>query len=77
MKVLSVLSREELKALTGKTWRAKQREELKAMRIPFRTTTDGWPVVSREVVIECLGGETLSEPEEGTVRLDWLHQSQT
>tara|TARA_R110000851_G_C13101290_1_gene568430 strand:- start:12439 stop:12672 length:234 start_codon:yes stop_codon:yes gene_type:complete len=77
MKLLSVLSREELKALTGKSRRTKQHEELKAMRIPFRTTTDGWPVVSREVVIECLGGETPSELEEGTVRLDWLHQSHT
>lgn len=69
---LSILSREELKALTGKSWRVKQCEELVALGIPFQTTSDGWPVVSRNVAEECLGNHSPNEPDEGTVKLDWL-----
>lgn len=69
-----VLSRIELKELTGCARRASQRQHLDAMGIPYRVNADGWPVVLRQAAVEALGGAAANDAthEEATIDLGFL-----
>ncbi|MCE8050261.1 DUF4224 domain-containing protein [Halomonas daqingensis] len=70
-----VLSRTELKELTGATRRQKQIDHLIAMGIPYRINADGWPVVLRSAAVSALGGkDTPSKilPREATIDMSFL-----
>ncbi|APX94288.1 hypothetical protein BWR19_15850 [Halomonas sp. 1513] len=68
-----VLSRTELKELTGASQRRKQIDHLRAMGIPYRVNADGWPVVLREAALRALGGRSVDPvPQEATINLSFL-----
>lgn len=67
------LSRDEIKSLTGKSWRRKQCSALRAIGVPYRTDDEGWPVVSRQAAIKALGAANDdSHQQEATVNLGFL-----
>lgn len=65
-----VLSRNELKELTGCARRASQRQHLDAMGIPYRVNADGWPVVLRQAAIDVLGGEAANDANHSEASID-------
>lgn len=68
-----VLTREELKEVTGAAQRVTQRRSLDALGIPYLVNLDGWPVVLRSEAIAALGGRAASaspESKEATLYLD-------
>lgn len=68
-----VMTREELKDVTGAAQRATQRRSLDALGIPYRVNCDGWPVVLRSEAIAALGGheaDAQPEPKEAILNLD-------
>ncbi|SDF71863.1 protein of unknown function [Onishia taeanensis] len=69
-----VLSRVELKELTGCARRASQRQHLDALGIPYRVKADGWPVVLRQAAIEALGGDAANDAhnEEASIDMGFL-----
>lgn len=69
-----ILTREELRELTGSQQRAQQRSHLDAMGIPYRVNAYGWPVVLRQAAIETLGGRAANDDrqQEATVNLEGL-----
>lgn len=70
-----VLSRTELKELTGASRRRKQIDHLNAMGIPYRINADGWPVVLRSAAISALGGKdspSKALPKEATLDMSFL-----
>lgn len=69
-----VLSRDELRDITGCRQRALQRQHLDALGIPYRVNADGWPVVLREAAIKALGGEAANDERdtEATINMRFL-----
>jgi hypothetical protein len=60
--LVEMLSRDELKELTGLQKPQAIRNFLDREKIPFLTAPDGWPRVLRVVVLERLGGQVLAPP---------------
>lgn len=52
-----VLSREEIREITGCAQRAPQRQHLDALGIPYRVNAEGWPVVDRRAYYQAMAGE--------------------
>ncbi|SDO28386.1 protein of unknown function [Halomonas shengliensis] len=69
-----VLSREEVREVTGCAQRALQRQHLDALGIPYQVNAEGWPVVLRSRAIEVLGGSAANDeaPREATLYLGEL-----
>lgn len=65
------LSRDEIKDLTGQSWRAKQLEALKAMGIPYVEDDEGWPVVSRQAALAKLDAPADKE-DKATINPEFL-----
>ncbi|APC45934.1 hypothetical protein QHH_22 [Halomonas phage QHHSV-1] len=66
-----VLSREEVREVTGCTQRALQRQHLDALGIPYAVNADGWPVVLRDKAVEALGGSAANDRHhEATINLE-------
>lgn len=67
-----VLTREEVQELTGSNQRARQRQHLDAMGVPYVVRADGWPVVDRQAYAKAMGGEAANEPrhEEAVLNLE-------
>jgi len=66
-----VLSRDEVRDVTGCAQRASQRLQLDALGIPYGVNADGWPVVLRSKAIEVLGGRAANDdgPREAILNL--------
>lgn len=60
-----VLTREEVRELTGSAQRALQRQHLDALGIPYRVNAQGWPVVLRDAAVKTLGGEAANDGRNG------------
>jgi len=69
-----VLSREEVREVTGCAQRALQRQHLDALGIPYGVNAEGWPVVLRAKAIEVLGGNAANDDRhsEATLNLEGL-----
>lgn len=69
-----VLSREEVREVTGCAQRALQRQHLNALGIPYGVNAEGWPVVLRTKAIEVLGGRAANDdgPRKATLNLGEL-----
>ena len=67
-----VLSREEVREVTGCAQRESQRRHLTAMGIPFAVRADGWPVVDRRAYDHVMGVEAANE-EQTDARLNLEH----
>lgn len=67
-----VLSREEVREVTGCAQRALQRQHLDALGIPYGVNAEGWPVVLRQKAVEVLGGKAANDDRhaEATVNLE-------
>lgn len=50
-----VLSRDEVRELTGCAQRALQRQHLDALGIPYRVNAQGWPIVDRQAYHQAMG----------------------
>lgn len=50
-----VLSREEIREVTGCARREPQRQHLDAMGIPYVVNAEGWPVVDRQAYYKAMG----------------------
>ncbi|GHB30838.1 DUF4224 domain-containing protein [Salinicola rhizosphaerae] len=70
-----MLSRDELKELTGTDRRAHQRMHLDAMGIPYCVNASGWPVVLRSAAMKVLGGEAANDAgaQEATIDMEFLN----
>lgn len=66
-----VLTREEVRELTGSHRRDHQRRHLDAMGVPYVVNASGWPVVDRQAYAKAMGGEAVSGPrhEEAVLNL--------
>jgi hypothetical protein len=72
---MMVLSRIELKELTGASQRRTQIQHLRAMGIPCQLNADGRPVVLRSAAISALGGNDSPDkplPREATIDMGFL-----
>ncbi|MFW6344802.1 MAG: DUF4224 domain-containing protein [Halomonas sp.] len=58
-----VLSREEVREVTGCAQRALQRQHLDALGIPYGVNAEGWPVVLRAKAVEVLGGSAANDAD--------------
>ena len=69
-----VLSKEEMRELTGCARRVQQRQHLDALGIPYRVNAQGWPVVLRDAAVKALGGEAANDDshDEATVDMRFL-----
>ncbi|MDN3525681.1 DUF4224 domain-containing protein [Halomonas sabkhae] len=56
-----ILTREEVRELTGSAQRALQRQHLNALGIPYRVNAQGWPVVLRDAAVKSLGGDAAND----------------
>ncbi|RAW05938.1 DUF4224 domain-containing protein [Halomonas elongata] len=56
-----VLSRKEVRELTGCAQRARQRQHLDAMGIPYVVRADGWPVIDRQAYHQAMGCEAAND----------------
>lgn len=66
-----VLSRDEIKELTGCAQRALQRQHLDAMGIRYVVNAEGWPVVGREAAERILNGEAANDAGgEATINME-------
>lgn len=65
-----LLTREELRELTGSPQRATQRRELEVMGIPYRLRSDGWPAVDRRAYYQAMGAEAANEDRPAEAVLD-------
>lgn len=65
-----VLSRQEIRDLTGCAQRVLQRQHLDALGIPYRVNAEGWPVVLRAAAVKALGGEAANDNQESEATLD-------
>lgn len=67
-----VLTREEVRELTGSYRRDHQRRHLTAMGVPYVVNASGWPVVDRQAYAKAMGGEAANEPsrEEAVLNLE-------
>lgn len=66
-----VLSREEVREVTGCAQRALQRQNLDALGIPYGVNAEGWPVVLRQKAVEALGGAVANDRRnEATINLE-------
>lgn len=65
-----VLSREELREVTGCAQRAMQRQNLDAMGIPYVIRSDGWPVVDRRAYDKAMGIEAANDDSRGEFVMD-------
>lgn len=66
-----VLSREEVREVTGCAQRALQRQHLDALGIPYGVNAEGWPVVLRSKAVEALGGSAANDRHhEATINLE-------
>ncbi|MBB3142232.1 DUF4224 domain-containing protein [Halomonas organivorans] len=69
-----VLSRDEVRELTGCAQRALQRQHLDALGVPYGVNAQGWPVVLRDAAVKALGGEAANDArhEEATINMRFL-----
>jgi len=64
------LSREQVKELTGRSWKAKQLDALRAMGIPHAMDDEGWPVVFPQALAKLAGEEP--DEKKGTIDPEFL-----
>ncbi len=68
-----ILNDNELKRLTGKIQKGPQCKALRLMGVAYGERLDGWPVVTREAVLNYTGvGKTKAKKDALTINLDAL-----
>ena len=65
-----ILSREEVRELTGCAQRALQRQHLDAMGIRYVVNAEGWPVVGRVTAERVLNGDAANDAAHGEATIN-------
>lgn len=65
-----VLTREEVREVTGCAQRALQRQHLDAMGIRYVVNAEGWPVVGRATAERALNGEAANDGSRGEATIN-------